>query len=160
MLTWFLPGLSLAALVLLFGVYALADGVLAIWSAIAGRREHEYWWVLLLEGLLGVGIGVLTFVAPGITALALLLYIAVWAVATGVLEILAAIRLRKEIEGEWLLALAGIASVIFGAWLMVQPGLGALALLWLIATYAIVFGLLLVVLAFKARRFASAVARP
>jgi uncharacterized membrane protein HdeD (DUF308 family) len=158
-LTWSQPGLSLAALVLLFGAYCLADGVLSLWTALAGRAEHESWWVLLLEGLLGIGVGVLTFLAPGLTALAVLFYIAIWAMGTGVLEIVAAIRLRKEIAGEWWLILAGLASVVFGVLLMVQPGVGALAVLWLIAVYAIVHGVLLVMLAFKARRFAGMVTR-
>ena len=158
-LTWFQPGISLAALVLLFGAYSMADGILGIWTAIIGRKDHEDWWVLLLEGLLGIGVGVLTFLVPGITALALLFYIAIWAIATGVLEIVAAIRLRKDIKGEWALILAGLASVVFGVLLVAQPAAGALALLWLIASYAIVFGVLLVVLAFKARSFAGIVAR-
>jgi uncharacterized membrane protein HdeD (DUF308 family) len=158
-LTWVLPGISLATLVLLFGAYSMADGVLGVWTAIAGRKEHEHWWVLLLGGLLGIGVGVLTFFAPGLTALALLFYIAIWAVATGVLELVAAIRLRKEIEGEWWLILGGLASVVFGVLLMARPGAGALALLWLIAAYAVVFGVLLVMLAFKARTFGSQVAR-
>ncbi|HTT10288.1 MAG TPA: HdeD family acid-resistance protein [Burkholderiaceae bacterium] len=154
-LTWFQPGISLGALVLLFGAYSMADGILGVWAAIAGRKEHEDWWVLLLGGLLGVGIGILTFVAPGITALALLFYIAIWAIATGVLEIVAAIRLRKEIKGELFLILAGLASVAFGVVLIAQPGAGALALLWLVASYAVVFGVLLVILAFRVRRFAA-----
>jgi uncharacterized membrane protein HdeD (DUF308 family) len=115
---------------------------------------------MLLRGLLGIGVGILAFVEPGVVALALLFYIAIWAIATGVLEIAAAIRLRKEIEGEWLLILAGLLSVMFGILLMAQPGAGALSLLWLIASYAVVFGVLLVLLAFKARRFASMVAKP
>jgi uncharacterized membrane protein HdeD (DUF308 family) len=156
-LTWFLPGISLAALVLLFGAYSMADGILGVWTAIAGRKDHEYWWVLLLEGLLGIGIGIITFLAPGITALALLFYIAIWAIATGVLEIVAAVRLRKEIADEWLLVLAGLASIVFGVLLVVQPGAGALAVVWLIASYAVVFGVLLVILAFKARKFVSKV---
>jgi uncharacterized membrane protein HdeD (DUF308 family) len=156
--SWVLPGISLASLVLLFGAYCLADGVLNAWTALEGRREHEHWWVLFLEGLLGIGVGVLTFLAPSLTALALLFYIAIWAIATGVLEIVAAIRLRKEIENEWLLIIAGLASVVFGALLMAQPAAGALALLWLIASYAIFFGVLLVILAFKVRGFVSKVA--
>ena len=151
---WLQPAVSLAALVLTFGAFSLADGILAVWSAIAGRKAHEDWWVLLLWGLVGIGIGILTFIAPAVTAIALVFYIAIWAVATGVLEIVAAIRLRKDIEGEWLLALAGVVSVVFGVLLALQPGTGALALLWLIASYAVVFGILLVVLAFKARGFA------
>lgn len=156
-LAWLQPGLSLASLVLLFGAYSIVDGVLGSWTAIVGRHDHENWWVLLLDGLLGIGIGILTFLAPGITALALLYYIAVWAVATGVLEIVAGVRLRKEIQGELWLVLAGLASVVFGVLLMAQPGVGALSVLWLIASYALVFGVLLVILAFKVRGFAAKV---
>lgn len=156
--SWVQPGISLASLVLLFGAYSFADGVLNAWTALEGRREHDHWWVLFLEGLLGIGVGVLTFLAPALTALALLFYIAIWAIATGVLEIVAAIRLRKEIENEWMLIIAGLASVVFGTLLMAQPAAGALALLWLIASYAIFFGVLLVVLAFKVRGFVSKVA--
>ena len=156
-LTWFQPGISLASLVLLFGAYSMADGIMGCWTAIAGRNDHESWWVLLLQGLLGIGIGILTFLAPGLTALALLFYIAIWAIATGVLEIVAAVRLRKEIQGEFWLVLAGIASVVFGVLLMARPGAGALTVLWLIASYAIVFGALLVFLAFKVRSFVGKV---
>lgn len=154
-LAWLQPGISLAALVLLFGAYSLADGILGVGSAIAARRTVDYWWVLLLSGLIGIGIGVLTFFAPGITTLALVLYIGIWAIATGILEIVAAVRLHKDIQGEWLLALAGIVSVVFGVFLVWQPGAGALALLWIIATYAVVFGILLLMLAFEARSFAG-----
>lgn len=153
LLVWFQPGVSLVALVLLFGAYTLADGILGIWTAIAGRAEHEHWWVLLLWGLIGVGVGILTFLVPGVTALALLFYIAIWAIATGVLEVVAAVRLRKEMTGEWRLILGGLASVVFGVLLMAQPAVGALALLWLIGAYGVVFGVLLVLLAFKARAF-------
>jgi hypothetical protein len=102
------PLLSLAALVLLFGTYCLVDGVFAVWTAIAGAKDQAHWWLLLLGGLVGIGIGILTFVAPAITALALLFYIALWAIVTGVLEIVAAIRLRKEIANEWLLLLSPV----------------------------------------------------
>jgi uncharacterized membrane protein HdeD (DUF308 family) len=157
-LTWIQPGISLAALVVLFGAYSLMDGILGVWTAFAGRDEHEHWWVPLLGGLLGIGVGVLTFCAPGVTALALLFYIAIWAIATGVLQIVAAIRLRKEMEGEWMLILGGLASVTFGVILMASPGAGALGVLWLIGTYAVVFGVLLVMLALKVRRFGSRIA--
>jgi uncharacterized membrane protein HdeD (DUF308 family) len=149
------PGITLASLVLVFGAYALVDGVFALLSALRGRGE-EPWWLLVLEGGVGVGIGVLTLVAPGLTALGLLFYIAIWAIATGVLEIAAALALRKEIEGEWLLVLGGLASVAFGAMLIARPGAGALAVLWLIGSYAIAFGALLVLLGFKVRRGAPA----
>jgi uncharacterized membrane protein HdeD (DUF308 family) len=157
-LTWLRPGISLATLVLFFGAYVLVDGILGVGTALAGRREHEHWWVLLLWGLIDIGVGILTFTAPGLTALALLFYIAIWAIATGVLEIVAAIRLREEIKGEWLLVLGGLVSVVFGAFLMSRPAAGALALLWLIASYAVIFGILLVILAFRARRFGKQLA--
>ncbi len=156
-LTFVWPGISLASLVLVFGAYCVADGIFTVWTAVSGSKDHEYWWLLLLEGLLGIGVGVLTLFAPAITALALLFYIAVWAIATGVLEIVAAIRLRKEIQGEWLLLLAGLASVVFGTLLIWHPGAGALTVLWLIGSYAIVFGVLLLILAFKIRGFVAKV---
>lgn len=157
-LTYVQPGLSIASLVLLFGAYSMADGVLGVYSVIAGRKEREHWWVLLLEGLVGIGIGILTFFAPGVTTFALLFYIAVWAVTTGVLEIVAAVRLRREIEGEWLLVLGGLASVVFGVLLLANPGAGAVAVVWLIAAYAIAFGVVLCLLAFKARSFGKGLA--
>ncbi len=149
--TW--PQISLAALVLLFGAFALADGLANVVTAVGGREEHESWWVLLLAGLAGIGVGILTFFNPGVTALALLIYIAIWAIATGLLEIVAAIRLRKEIEGEFWLVLAGLASVVFGLLLVARPEAGALAVLWLIAAYAIVLGAILIFLAFETRGF-------
>ena len=102
------PLISLVALTLTFGAFALVDGIGNTVSAIGGRRENEDWWVLLLAGLCGIGAGVLTFFIPGLTALAVLFYIATWAIATGLLEIVAAFRLRKEIEGEFWLALSGL----------------------------------------------------
>ena len=158
-LTFFRPGISLTALVLSFGIYALADGVIMTWMAIAERKEQDHWWLLLIGGLLGIGIGVLTFATPGVTALALLFYIAIWAIGKGVLEIVAAIRLRKEIEGEWLLILAGLASVFFGAFLMARPGTGALTLVTFIAAFALFIGVLLVVLAFKVRKLGKRLAQ-
>ena len=152
LLTWAQPGVSLAALVLVFGIYVLADGLLGVWSAIAKRRDNRHWWVLLLWGLVGIVVGVMTFIMPGITGLVLLMYIAAWAVITGVLQIVAAIRLRKEIKGEWLLILSGLVSVAFGVLLFLQPGAGALAVAWIIAAYAFIFGVLMVLLAFKVRK--------
>ncbi|MCJ0763471.1 HdeD family acid-resistance protein [Variovorax terrae] len=150
--TWLQPGISLAALVLVFGIFVMADGLLGVITAIQGRKENDAWWALLLWGLVGIGVGLITFFAPGITALVLVLYVAAWALATGLLQIVAAVRLRKEIEGEWLLALGGLVSVVFGVLVMIQPGAGALALLWMLAAYAVLFGVLLVVLAFKMRK--------
>ena len=152
LLTWAQPGVSLAALVLVFGIYVLADGLLGVWSAIAKRRDNRHWWLLLLWGLVGIVVGVMTFIMPGITGLVLLMYIAAWAVITGVLQIVAAIRLRKEIKGEWLMILSGLVSVAFGVLLFLQPGAGALAVAWIIAAYAFILGVLMVLLAFKVRK--------
>jgi uncharacterized membrane protein HdeD (DUF308 family) len=145
------PGITLTVLVLLFGAYALVDGIFAVVAGISVRKEQERWWMMVMEGVAGIIIGVLTFLWPGVTALVLLYFIAAWSIITGAFEIAAAIRLRKEIEGEWLLALAGFASLIFGVLLVILPGPGALALIWLIGSYAIVFGILMLVLAFRLR---------
>jgi uncharacterized membrane protein HdeD (DUF308 family) len=152
-LTFAQPGISLATLVLVFGAYAFADGVLQSWTAITHRHDRDNWGMLLVGGLVGIGVGILTWLTPGITALALVFYIAIWAITTGALEMVAAIRLRKEIEGEWLLVLAGLAAVAFGVALIVRPDIGALAVLWLIASFALVYGIALVALSFKVRGF-------
>jgi uncharacterized membrane protein HdeD (DUF308 family) len=153
------PGLTLTALVLLFGAYALVDGVFAVVSALRTASRQSRWWMLLIEGVIGIVIGVVTFLWPDITALALLYLIAAWAIVTGVFEILAAIRLRREITGEWLLALSGIASVLFGLLLVILPGAGALAVVWLIGIYALIFGVLLIVLAFRLRSWGRTATR-
>ena len=146
------PGITLGALVFLFGAYALADGIFAVIEAVAGPPHGTAWWELLVEGLVGIGIGVLTFAWPGKTALVLLYLIAAWAVMTGIFEIAAAIRLRREIRGEWALALSGVLSVLLGVALVAAPGAGALAMIWLIGAYAVAFGALLLALAFNLRR--------
>ena len=146
------PGITLATLVLFFGAFALVNGTLAVIAAIGGRRQNPHWWVVLLEGGLGIAVGLVTLRSPALTALALLLYIAAWAIVTGALEVLAAIRLRKEIEGELWLALSGLLSIGFGGVLLAAPGTGALAMLWVIAAYAIVLGVALVLLGLRVRR--------
>lgn len=145
------PGITLGVLILLFGAFALAEGVLAIVAAIGAARRETSWWPLVLEAVLAIGIGLATFAWPGITALVLLSLIAAWAIVTGVLEIVAAIRLRREIEGEWLLGLAGAASLLFGILLVLNPAAGALAVTWLIGIYAVFFGVLLIGLGFRLR---------
>jgi len=147
------PGLTMTVLVLLFGVYAIADGILAIAAAVSKSERATRWWALLIQGVLGIMAGLLTFVWPGITALFLLYLIAFWAIFTGAFQIAAAIRLRKELTGEWLMALGGAASVVFGVLLLLFPGAGALAVVWWIGAYAIVFGVLLLALAFSLRRW-------
>ena len=146
------PQQTIAALVLVFGAIALVDGTVAVAAAIAGHSLTRYWWVLLLQGLLGIGVGALTLFNPAITAIALLIYIAVWAIGMGVLQVIAAVRLRHDISGEWWLALGGIASVAFGILLMRNPAAGALAVLWLIGTYALIWGMTLMVGGFDVRR--------
>lgn len=153
-ITFVSPGISLAALVLLFGAYAFADGVLSIVSAVR-RRGADRWWLLLLQGIVGIGAGVVTLLWPGITALALLFVIAAWALVGGVLQVAAAIRLRKVITGEWLLALSGVLSIALGVLLVLFPGPGALALVIWIGAYAFVFGILLLVLGFRLRGLRS-----
>lgn len=155
---WVMPEVSVAVLLILFGAYVLVDGVLGVWTAVSGRKQRDHWWALLVWGLLGVAVGVLTLMNPALTAIALMFYIAIWAIATGVLQIVLAVRLRKEIKGEWLLVLGGLLSVVLGGFLMAQPMMGAIALLWVIATYAIIFGVVFVILAFKARSFGKRLA--
>jgi uncharacterized membrane protein HdeD (DUF308 family) len=145
------PGISLLSLTLALGVVMFVDGLINVAHAFGARKDNDDWWVLLLVGLAGIGIGVLTFYNPAATALAVVFYVAIWAVATGLLEIVAAVRLRRQIQGEVWLALAGIASVVFGVLLIARPGAGALTLLWLIAVYAIAFGVILLLLAFRVR---------
>jgi len=146
------PGLTLATLILFFGAWALVSGIFAIVAAFSAAKQHSGWWVLLLQGLLGICVGVLTFWMPGITALSLLWYLAFWSIFTGIMEIVTAIRLRKEIQGEGWIMLAGTASVVFGLLLLARPGAGALALITLIAGFAVVFGVLLVIAAFRLKK--------
>ena len=149
---FFWPGITVTVLVLLFGAYAIVDGIFAIIAGVRRATEREArWWLLILEGLVGIAAGIIAFVWPGVTALALLYIIAAWAIVTGVLEILSAIRLRQEIEGEFWLALGGLLSLIFGILLLVQPAAGILAVIWLIGVYAIVFGIALLVVGFRLR---------
>jgi uncharacterized membrane protein HdeD (DUF308 family) len=158
-LAFFLPGITLAALVLLFGAFAFADGVFAIISA-TRKQSGRPWWALALQGVAGIATGVITAFWPGITALSLLVVISAWALASGALEIVAAVRLRKVIAGEWLLALAGVASIAFGILLVLAPGPGALALLWVIAGYSVVFGVLFLWLGFKLRSWGRHLGEP
>jgi uncharacterized membrane protein HdeD (DUF308 family) len=144
------------ALMFLFGAYALGDGVLALGTvAFDGRLAGGWRGWLLLEGILGVAAGAATLLWPDITTLALLRVIAGWAIATGVLEVAAAVILRRQLEGEWLLALGGAAAVALGVFLVVLPQQGVLPAKWLIGLYAIVFGVALVALAVRLRQRGS-----
>jgi uncharacterized membrane protein HdeD (DUF308 family) len=151
------PGLTLVVLVLMYGAFALVDGVLAIAGAIMGGRPGSRWW-LALVGLAGVVAGLLTFFWPGITAFVLLIFIAAWAIMIGAFQIVGAIRLRKEIDNEWLLILSGGVSVLFGFLLLAQPAAGALALVWIIAGYSVAFGIILVMFSFRLKSHRPAAA--
>jgi uncharacterized membrane protein HdeD (DUF308 family) len=147
--------LTLIYLVYLFGAYALIDGIMAIASAISNRKGESAWVAILLGGIAGVLVGIATFFMPGVTAIVLLILIAAWCIVTGVAQILAAIRLRKAITGEWLLVLAGIVSVLFGVFLVTRPAAGALAVTLYIGGFAIVLGMLQLMLAFRLRSWSN-----
>jgi uncharacterized membrane protein HdeD (DUF308 family) len=149
------PGLTLVTLVLLYGAFVLVDGVLALAAAVMGGSMQPRWWLALI-GALGIIVGVLTFIWPGITALVLLVFIAAWSIILGIFQIIGAIRLRKEIDNEWMLILGGALSVLFGVVLLLRPGAGALALIWLIGAYAVVFGVLLVAFALRLKQHQAA----
>lgn len=145
------PGLTLFTLVLFYGAFALVDGVIALVSAFGKHEGAPTWW-LILVGIAGIGAGVITFLWPGLTALVLVIFIGAWALVHGIFEIIGAIRLRKEIDNEWWLILAGIVSVLFGLLVLFFPGSGALGLIWAIAAYAIIFGILLIGLSLRLRK--------
>ena len=144
------PGLTIITLVTLYGIYAFLDGITAIWVGISSRT----WW-LLIVGLLGMAVGVYAFAAPLITALALLYLIAFWAILRGVLEIITAVQVRKEIDNEWMLIIGGLFSILVGAILIISPGAGAIAMIWVIGAYALVFGVVMILLSFRVKGLGS-----
>jgi uncharacterized membrane protein HdeD (DUF308 family) len=152
------PGATLITLVWLFGAFALLNGILSLVLAAKTPKGYPKVGSLIFGGLLGILAGLLALVMPGITALGLLILIAAWAIVTGVMELVAAVRLRKIITNEWLLILVGIASVAFGVILLLRPAAGALALIWLIGAWALVFGILLMILAFRMRNWKGFIA--
>ena len=150
LLVWAKPGISLSVFVVAFGIWALVDGVVTVWLAIEDRPQQAWGW-MLLAGLAGIVVGLVALSRPGATAVALLFLIGFWAVAHGIFEIAVAISLRKELQGEWRLLLAGVLSIVFGAIIFSRPAAGLLAVLWLVGMYAVLYGVMLVMLAFKAR---------
>ncbi|MEV0589130.1 HdeD family acid-resistance protein [Nonomuraea sp. NPDC050310] len=147
------PGITLWVLVLFFGAYALVDGVFALFAGFQQPKGSKAW--LITMGVLGILAGIVAFVWPGMTTLVLLYVIAFWAIFTGITQIVAGVRLRKTITNEWLLILSGVLGVIFGILLVIWPGAGALAMIWLIAVFAILYGITLCVLAFKVKSLAK-----
>lgn len=154
--TFLWPHIGLLVLVFLFGAFVLFDGIFAVAAGVGERGISPQWWVLLLEGLVGLIVGIMTFVWPHITALVLLYLIAVWAIVTGIFKITASLRWWNATRKEWLLLVSGILSLIFGALLALQPAAGVLALLWLIGIYAITLGVFLLFRAFWLRRVLTA----
>jgi uncharacterized membrane protein HdeD (DUF308 family) len=150
LLTFFIPGITLISLVLLFGFYAILDGIFDIVSAMKAPGHH---WPLLVEGIVGIVAGLVTFMWPAITAMVLVYLIAFWAILTGLLEIVAGIRLREVIANEMLLILMGVISTFLGILIIIFPGAGALAIIIWIGAYALVFGIILIALAFRLRSF-------
>jgi uncharacterized membrane protein HdeD (DUF308 family) len=151
LIAFLMPSMTLAVLIAIFAAYAFVDGVFAVIAAT--RRQHgRPWWALLIVGLAGIATAGIALFMPGLTALTLVFVIAGWAIASGALEIAAAVRLRQQIEGEWILGLIGLLSLVFGIWMVLRPGAGALALVYTIGGYAIVIGGMLVGLGLKLRR--------
>jgi uncharacterized membrane protein HdeD (DUF308 family) len=145
------PVMAAATLVLFFGAWVLIDGIFRIVGAIGHRASDSDWGFNLIIGILGVIVGLLTFHAPAITALALVIYIAAWALMIGATEIALAIKMRREIKGEWFLILMGLSSIIFAGLLLWNPLAGAAALIWIIAWYAVIMGVLAVIFGFRLR---------
>lgn len=154
------PGITLLGLVFMFGAFALINGILAFVLAARAPKGYPRFGSLIFEGILSILAGIVAFFVPGITALAFLVLIASWAIVTGIIEIVAAIRLRKVIDNEWLLVLAGLASLAFGVLLLLRPAPGMIALIWWIGAFALVFGVLLIVLAFRLRNRGVLAAAP
>jgi len=150
-----MPGLTIAALVTIFGVYAFVEGVLAIMAAMRGVREHDRWGWMLVEGIVGIVVGLVAFFMPGVGAIAVVWLVAAWAVTTGALEIGAAIRLRKIIEGEWMLMLAGALAIVLGLFIVSRPGLGVVLLATWLGVYAIFTGIITLLLAFRIRNWSQ-----
>lgn len=146
------PAIALAVLVLVWGAYAFVDGVFTLLAAARMREAGRPIWPLVLVGLLGVGAGLVAFFWPALTALGLLMLIAAWALVIGVLQIIAAIRLRRALVNEWWLGLSGALSVLFGVMMIANPGAGAVAVAWVIGAYAVFFGVMLVLLALRLRK--------
>ena len=148
-----MPGLTIVALVTIFGVYAFVEGVLAIMAAMRGIREHDRWGWMLVEGIVCIVAGLVAFFMPGVGALAIVWLVAAWALMTGVLEIGAGIRLRKVIEGEWMLILAGVLAIMLAFFIISRPGLGAVLLATWLGVYAIFSGIVTLLLAFRIRNW-------
>jgi uncharacterized membrane protein HdeD (DUF308 family) len=151
-IAFFFPGITLSALIILFGAFTLLEGIFLLISGIRSRQKHDRWGVLILHGVLSIIVAVVAFVAPLATALALLYLIAAWALVSGIIEIAAAIKLRKQIEGEWALALEGVVTILFAVSLVLLPGVGLVAMVWMSGAFWLASGIVLIILAFRLRK--------
>jgi uncharacterized membrane protein HdeD (DUF308 family) len=155
LIAFFTPGITLYALTILFGAYALVDGVVSLAAAVRSARAGHHWWGLLFEGIVGLGAAATTAIWPALTLLVLVTIIGAWAIVTGVFEIVAAIHLRRQISGEWLLGIAGALSILFGLLLFLAPGGGAIVIALWIGAYVFIFGIVMLALAFRLRSWQS-----
>lgn len=151
------PGITAQVLVLLFGAYSLVNGIITLSLAIRAPKGTPGTGTLVLLGLIGIAAGIVTFFYPGITAISLLAVIASWAILTGIFEVVVAIKLRKQVSNEWVLIVSGVLSVVFGVLVIATPNAGALSIIWLIGIYAILFGIMMLTLAFKLKGMVSQV---
>lgn len=153
LITLLIPQISLISLIILFGVFSLGDGILELSSAFLGNTGNKSKWALALDGLLGVTVGVIAFLSPHLLTQGFLFILAIWFLVNGVTQIIYAFEIRKKIDNEWILILAGMASILFGVIVILQPGNAILTILWLIATFSIIYGLLFVRLSFKVKGY-------
>lgn len=147
------PGLTWLVLILMFGVYAILDGIFAMVSGVFQSRYSPRWWVFLVEGFISLIAGVIVLLQPGLAGIALVFVIAVWAVLTGLLEVIAAIRLRREIRNEWMLGFGGFLSIMLGLLMLIQPAAGGIVITLMVGAYALIFGMLLIALSLRLRSF-------
>lgn len=155
LLALLMPAITLSVLILVWGAYALTDGVFSLIAGFRIRENGKPLWSLIIVGLLGIGAGLATFIWPGLTALLLLFIIASWAVVSGVFQLMAAFRFRKEIQNEWIHGLSGLVSIVFGALMLWNPESGAVALVWVIGMYSVFFGLLVLWFAWRLKNCPS-----
>ena len=149
------PDRTLMIIMVFFGVFVLAEGIVTVAISIMRRTDYERWWLALVGGVIGILIGVLTIVHPFGTTLFMLYMIAVWALITGVISIVTAIRLRRVMNNEWYLVISGIVAVLFSIFIFARPAAAAVTIMWIISAFAILFGILLLVLALRIRKVAE-----
>ncbi|MER7502802.1 HdeD family acid-resistance protein [Nonomuraea pusilla] len=152
------PGITLLVLVIIFGLYAIIGGISSLVAGLRHRSDSRAW--LILSGVLGIIAGIIAFVWPGLTSLALLYVVAFWAIFSGLSEIVGGIQLRKRIQNEWMLIVGGILSLIFGLLLLFFPGAGLLSLVWLLGIFAILYGIAMIILSFTLKKFTKRAGMP